>query len=83
MRKDEALAVARQWLFGYDTNLDAIEPPYANHHFDEIDPDDYFIFAYGSKCNSPAAENTPLVGIKKDSGRIKYLGRNAVEMVSI
>jgi len=75
MIKDEAFAVAKQWLFGYDSCLDLIEPPFASNSFYGIDPNDYFIFSYGSKNHPSAAGNSTLVGIKKDNGRIRYLSR--------
>ncbi len=81
MLKDEALAVAKQWALGYDSNLDTIEPPYENYHFSEIDPNEYFIFSYGSKRELSIVESVPLVGIKKENGRIKYFGRIAVDSV--
>ena len=75
MIKDEAFAVAKQWLFGYDSSLDLIEPPFASDSFYGIDPNDYFIFSYGSKSDSQDIRSSPLIGINKDSGRIRYLSR--------
>ncbi len=76
MIQDEAFAVAKQWLFGYDSSLNLIEPPLENHLFDGIDPNDYFIFSYGSKSDPPALAGFSLVGINKDNGRIRYLGKH-------
>ena len=76
MIQDEAFAVAKQWLFGYDSSLDLIEPPSEGHFYYGIDPKDYFIFSYGSKSDSPALAGFSLVGINKDNGRIRYLGKH-------